>query len=636
MTEKAYICENILAASEIASTFSTYEERNGLIYADQCIFIPLPQHLVRLLTPLEIDSNNKIFSIEKLPIIPKKWEYTVKTELQKNIKVIEHELHNAKYITVIGSPSDDFHGRARALLEYLNIRISADYQRIISYEKNYLLKQIKSPISDERYADAYKAKERIDWLYGINASAIMSLAFDKPVRISRTKTPLMKSIIDYENLSAKSPNIKYGLTAYFRGNNSFPFCAEWLPTCDTTNIINVRRIQNYILEKQNFLVTNIEDKEIECPHSPPFTYTELLIYMFDHFKIPLEKTDNIVRLLYFNGFITYPFAYNMDIFPYSLKEITDNLQICGDKELFVLSKNKDEQLIKSLEYGIYPTPKPINLPAMDIESACIYKEISKRFLEYISPQKSFIESYITISCNSEYFKAKKIIKRNNKEKSFKELYEIGEQLKIVPPLSVREFVSKPLELLNKAVILRKASEQYITEYNILSIINELIRERVLLSENDGYFINDESKKIISFLPDNITSIAFSKYVENCLSKIKSGKSNANQVISYVTPHIHSLLNLKIKPGYVYEHILCPVCHKGHLVIKGSKVKFYGCTSFPQCKASFSILNNLPLIKKCPKCENGFLQIKEKNKSQFLGCSNYPNCHYMEPISKGGR
>ena len=634
MAEKAYICENILAAYAIAGTFGTYEERNGLIYASKYIFIPLPQHLVRLLTPFEIDSNNKIFNIEKLPIIPQKWEYTVKTELQKNIKALEHELHHIKSITVIGSPSDDFHGRVRSLLEYLNIQIPVNYQVIISYENEYLLSQLKSPTIDEGYSEAYKTKERIDWLYGINVSAIMSLAFDKPVRISRTKTPLLKSIIDYENSSKQPINNKYGLTAYFRGK-SLPFRTEWLPNCDSTNITNVRRVKNFISEKQELKVINIEDKELECPSSPPFTYTELLIYMFDNYKIPLEKTDSIVKSLYFNGFITYPFSFQMDKFPYTLQDITDNLQVCGDKDLFLLAKDTDTETVQDLEFGIYPTPQPINLPALDRESVCIYKEISKRLLEYMSPPKYVIESCITIACNNEYFKGIKIVDKNCKEKTYKELYKIGENLKIVPPLSVRELITVPYEPLNKVIVLKMAAAQYIAEYNILAIINELIRDRLLIFKNGNYFINEESKKIIPFLPDNITSIAFSKFIENCLSKIKSGEANANQVIRYIAPQINSLLNLKIKPGYESEHFLCPVCNEGHLVIKGSKIKFYGCTAFPQCKATFSILNNLPLIKKCPKCEKGFLQIKEKNNSQFFGCSNYPNCHYMKPISKGG-
>lgn len=635
MTEKTYICENILAAITIANKFGECEEKKGVIYAAGNVFIPFSQHLVRLFTPTEIDSHNKIFKIENLPIIPNKWEYTIKAELKKSIKVIEHELRNTKSITVIGSPSDDFHGRVRSFLEYLNTKIPVNYQVIISYENEYLSDQLKSPTIDESYSEAYKAKERVDWLYGINASAVMSLAFDKPVRISRTKIPLLKSIIDYENLSMNTSNNKYGLTAYFRGK-SFPFRAEWLPNCDTTNITNVRRVKNYILEKQELKVINLEDKEFECPSSPPFTYTELLIHMFDKHKIPLEKTDSIVKSLYFNGYITYPFSFKMDKFPYTLKDITDNLQVCGDKDLFLLSKDKDTEIIQDLEFGIYPTPQPINLPAMDIESACIYKEISKRLLEYMSPPKHFIESRITIACNKEYFKGIKVIEKNCKEKTYKELYETGESLKIVPPLSVREITAAPCEPLNKAAILKKASTQYIAEYNILAIINELIRDRLLISKNGNYFINEESKKIIPFLPDNITSIAFSKFIENCLSKIKSGEANANQVIRYIAPQINSLLNLKIKPGYESEHFLCPVCNEGHLVIKGSKIKFYGCTAFPQCKATFSILNNLPLIKKCPKCEKGFLQIKEKNNSQFFGCSNYPNCHYMKPIYKGGK
>ncbi|MDY2913661.1 MAG: type I DNA topoisomerase [Candidatus Enteromonas sp.] len=93
---------------------------------------------------------------------------------------------------------------------------------------------------------------------------------------------------------------------------------------------------------------------------------------------------------------------------------------------------------------------------------------------------------------------------------------------------------------------------------------------------------------------------------------------------------------------------CPECGKP-LVYKLSKKgeKFIGCSNFPNCRYTAS-LNGTPskpkekpvvkesdYVKPCPRCKNGHLVIKQGKKVKFLGCTNYPRCHYHEWLPKEG-
>jgi DNA topoisomerase-1 len=69
-------------------------------------------------------------------------------------------------------------------------------------------------------------------------------------------------------------------------------------------------------------------------------------------------------------------------------------------------------------------------------------------------------------------------------------------------------------------------------------------------------------------------------------------------------------------------IKCPKCNEGEISPKMTKNKriFYGCTKYPDCDF---IANYEPIIKKCDKCGNNYLE-KKKNKEgdYYLHC---PSC-----------
>lgn len=94
-----------------------------------------------------------------------------------------------------------------------------------------------------------------------------------------------------------------------------------------------------------------------------------------------------------------------------------------------------------------------------------------------------------------------------------------------------------------------------------------------------------------------------------------------------------------------EGRVCPEC--GSPLIKRrshSGNEFIGCSAFPRChyiekseteKVTLSEeeLKNAPL---CPSCHKGHLVEKKSRFGTFLGCSNYPECRYIEKSLKRRR
>lgn len=90
---------------------------------------------------------------------------------------------------------------------------------------------------------------------------------------------------------------------------------------------------------------------------------------------------------------------------------------------------------------------------------------------------------------------------------------------------------------------------------------------------------------------------------------------------------------KKKPVLLDE--TCPECGKQLVQRESNGKKFIACSGYPTCKyhRSLDIPENNNFVKKCPKCETGYLVRKKGKYGYFLACNNYPNCTHMEKIKK---
>lgn len=83
-----------------------------------------------------------------------------------------------------------------------------------------------------------------------------------------------------------------------------------------------------------------------------------------------------------------------------------------------------------------------------------------------------------------------------------------------------------------------------------------------------------------------------------------------------------------------EGDICPVCSNGILMLRHSlKSDFLGCSNFPECKFHLftgkrsAVVTLKELSSLCPVCQ-GNLEVKKGRFGIFIGCSNYPSCDYV--------
>ncbi|WP_432737338.1 DNA topoisomerase [Maridesulfovibrio sp. FT414] len=169
------------------------------------------------------------------------------------------------------------------------------------------------------------------------------------------------------------------------------------------------------------------------------------------------------------------------------------------------------------------------------------------------------------------------------------------------------------------------------------------------------FLTEQDKKILSTelgrsfhdaLPDFAVRPDMTALWHEKQKMIEAGELDYRQLIEEVDRSVAAEiervkvngLNIAIKNAAVH----CPKCGNGFLKArKGPKGKFWGCSSYPECNATFPDksgkpdLNPKPVRKpeasgehKCPDCGKGLIRRPAKRKGLFWwGCSGFPDCEF---------
>ena len=87
--------------------------------------------------------------------------------------------------------------------------------------------------------------------------------------------------------------------------------------------------------------------------------------------------------------------------------------------------------------------------------------------------------------------------------------------------------------------------------------------------------------------------------------------------------------------------MCPVCGKPLVERKDRKGRiFVACSGYPDCTyikgnenkpVTKKVYTEADFVKTCPACKSGHLVVKRGKRADFLGCTNFPKCHYHEWI-----
>ena len=427
--------------------------------------------------------------------------------------------------------------------------------------------------------------------------------------------------------------------------------------------------------KENFLISDISQKDVKRNQYPPFITSTLQVEASKVLKFKSKKTMQIAQELYegislgsdgYVGLISYMRTDSTRLSEESLTAARSFiLERFGKDYLPDRPKlyEKKKKNVQDAHEAIRPTTTKYSPDSikeyLSKDQYELYDLIWKRFIA--SQMESAIFESLTVSiCADEYlFKATgsalkfdgfmKLYDESSEDYEFnpeKEEFPIPLGLKKEENLKLTELeknqhFTKPPARFTESTLIKELEDKGIGRPSTYALILSTILERdYVYVENRKLYPTELGNKVNDILVKNfprILNVNFTAAMEDELDLIAGGEIDYVKVLKdFYIPFSAALEKVEKE----IEKVKCEKCGHDMDVKIGRYGKFLACTNYPECKN----IKPIKEIKKeekepeftgatCPKC-GGKTIFRSGKFGKFIGCENYPNCDYTEQIKIG--
>lgn len=501
------------------------------------------------------------------------------------------------------------------------------------------------------------ARSRADWLIGMNLSRAYTLAAQQAghrttLPVGRVKTPTLALVVRREReIEAFKPADYFTVKADFV-HDDIVFTAYWKPQAqqpglDAEGRLADKAIARALLETlqaatEPAAVSLCETTEKKEPQRLPLALSTLQVMAGKKFGYDPQLVLDTAQKLYEKKLTTYPRS-DCEFLPESQKEdagpILKNLSGLAHAELAGWA-GKAEPLTKSrawndkkitAHHAIIPTVERCNFAALSEPERNIYFLIAQAYLAQFYPVHVYDQTRAELDYACERFTASGRVVR---ELGWKELYgaeaeekkeedsgALPAMVKGDQPLFVKASAdkksTKPPARFTAATLLAAMKEihKYVknpdlkkqlkdvagigTEATRATIIKELIERGFLREETKKKYLKptESAYLLVDILPEEITYPDFTALWEDILHQMAAGNASLDSFLGQQA-HFAASLCTKAKRAAIplKGDYPCPRCRRGVLQARNGKHgKFWGCSRYPACRASYDDANNKPAL-----------------------------------------
>jgi DNA topoisomerase III len=238
---RLFIAEKPSLARAIADVLPGPHQRQGgyLQCGPENVVAWCAGHILELAPPDAYDARFKEWRVEDLPITPQRWRLVpTAPDLLRTIKSL---LPRATRVVHAGDPDREGQLLIDEVLEFLGYRGPVDRLLISDMNPPAVRSALAAMQSNVRFRGLYEAalaRQRADWLYGINLTRLHTVlgragGHDGVLSVGRVQTPLLGLIVRRDaEIETFQPSTYFTLTADLRcGAGAFK--ATWQPAKTT-------------------------------------------------------------------------------------------------------------------------------------------------------------------------------------------------------------------------------------------------------------------------------------------------------------------------------------------------------------------------------------------------------------------
>ena len=651
------IAEKPSLARNIVSAIGNMKKKDGYYENDTYLVSWAFGHLFSLadIEDYECCGTETKWKMDNLPCFPKKFKFNLKRNnnkevdsgVQKQFQILKSLCNKEEVTSIVNAGDSDREGEiiVRLIIENASVK-EKDIFRLWLPDQTAttILEELKNMKKDSEYdtlANEGFARMYIDWLYGVNLTRYATLKTGTLLRVGRVIIPIVKAIYDRDMAIRNfKPEKYYGIVSNEETNGekvelnskekfSFKEKEKALTLC----------------EKYNEIPAIVRDKKIKKDTmNPPKLYslTKLQNYLGKKYKIPMNKSLQIVQNLYENGYITYP-RTNSEYLAVrekdKIKSILSTIKKIGYPVVFKDKKTIfDDAKIES-HSAITPTYKIPDKKILTEDEFLIYQTIFKRFVAVFCKEECCVEKTeikISMEGEEEFSLKGTIIKvpgwtkfeePSTKDKILPNL-NIGDQVNInftlkeketTPPKhytieTLNNYLMNPFKEDKKELEEKMQNGEYDDEEDYKAIFEGLelgtdaTRTGIIDNAKKSNYI-DLKKDVYTILPDGIFLIESLIQMDISMDKYKT--SELGKALKKV---YKEEMTIEESVFLACEEISEVFSKKEVSIEKDKDIGFYG-----------------DVIGICPLCGNGVV----KNRYAY-GCKDYQNCKFKISTQICGR
>ncbi len=584
---------------------------------------------------------------------------------------VVHDLMMAKNRCdeVILATDPDREGEAIAwhLAQVLNLNTGTT-KRLEFHEitRDSIGEAMKHPrVIDSNLVSSQETRRILDRIIGFK----LSMLTYKKIRsrsAGRVQSATLKMICDHDREIREFKSEEYWniLVTALINNHKFnlTFTGKDGKTIEVHNKEEADAILNALPEKLT-VINVIKDIRIK-ESKEPFTTSTLQQEAFARLKFKTSKTQSVAQTLYEGinvggehmGLITYMRTDSTRLSPTFQQRAANFItETYGPEYLGTAKIGQHKGITQDAHEAIRPssnhrTPESVR-QYLTTDQYNLYKLIYNRALaSLMKPKKEEVLTIVlggsgyTFKCELAHtiFKGYEIIYSEPDEKKdykgkFPEVKE-GQEYAIIEKQGEQKFTQPPAHY-SEAKLVKLMEEIGIGRPSTYASTIDILRQRKYVDNTAGILtITEQGEKTVDLLtkyfPD-IIDVKYTAQMEQKLDNIEVGKeSRLNILNGFYQPFIDEVESAseRIKiDNFDPTGETCPICGQPLVYKDGKNGKFIGCSNYPTCHyvKKEEKAEAIKTGEYCPTCGSPLVERLDKKGHKFIACSSYPKCKYIK-------
>lgn len=523
--------------------------------------------------------------------------------------LIAELIKKTKGAQVFLATDPDREGEAIAwhLAQVLNLDLNQP-NRIVFREitKPAILEAMEHPRKiDQNLVNSQETRRILDRIIGFKLSTLLQRTI-KSKSAGRVQSVALRLITDLEDeINKFVPEEYYTIYMHYKGLK-----ADYIKGAEDR--ITKEEAEKVVREAVNpFRVIDVKKTKIKRSPKPPFITSTLQQDAVNNLKISSSRVMSIAQKLYEGveingelvGLITYMRTDSNRLSPLFVSYANEHIEQNYGKKYLGRYKTHQSDMAQDAHEAIRPTdtrrtPEVVE-PYLSKDEYRVYKRIYERAIASLMAPSIVDSTKVQFESNGHIFELEghvevfdgfqKLLKESTKDKSIPE-FNIGDEINAELVEMIQKFTQPPTRY-NEASLIKDLEAKGIGRPSTYATIIKTLKDRGYVKVEERKFVPTEqgmltAKELSKFFV-NIMDVEYTSRMEHRLDQIAEGKVEGPALLKPFYENFISQLEKaqqemqKVKP--TVSEKLCPLCGNPLVIRKSKYGEFLGCSTFPKCK-----------------------------------------------------